>query len=276
MEQYPWIIGRIDTAYEERRESPKGDPPYPLRISSALMCPRKQTYRRLGYKGERIDGRTMRIFSVGDIVHDDVRQAIVAAGIEGDIPEEKIDEFSVSIVWDGEAGKMRVDGHPDGIVHVPEDGVGGECVKAVLEIKTINPNGWRFVLRDGPKREAIAQASCYAEALGLDWCLFIYYNKGDGSLASFLLPKNKGFVKKAKAGWEEAYEATADSLPERPYHPSPERKSGINTGRMVLPWQCAYCDFWKECWGDKVEAAPAGMRHVLVYKGDANGQAREN
>jgi len=237
------------------------------------MCPRKLWYQRWGAEAcSEPDAKSLRIFRLGDAIHDDIRRALRRAGFKGDIPTSKDEESELSIeVAFGDDESETVTGHPDAILRDVE--VDGEVVDVLVEIKSIGPAGWPYLFKEGPKEDHIAQASVYATAADCTKCLYIYYQKGTSEVACWLLDTSVEAAQRAWEGWRKVLEAGSEAPPERAYEPVQEVMQGCSTGRKVLPWQCSYCDYaHPTCWGDSVTPDPtkAGKpRFVHSVNGEA-------
>jgi hypothetical protein len=150
---------------------------HPSEISyEEKKCHRKMYYDLYGLASDvayikDVDDRLQRIFDLGTMVHLYIQTSLYYEGL--------LEEAEVA-VYDK---RTNIVGHADGIVKQKDDVfpdlLAGE--RAMLEIKTINSYGfngnkYRAGLTE-PKIEHIKQASIYADILGLDKIVFIYYNK---------------------------------------------------------------------------------------------------
>ena len=158
---------------------------HPSEISyEDTLCYRKLYYDLAGLKADvtyrkDIDDRLQRIFDLGTMVHLYIQTSLYEQGV--------LEEAEVSIY----SKRYNIVGHADGIVK-QKDGFFPDLLKgerAMLEIKTINSYGfngnkYRAGLTE-PKVEHIKQASIYANFLGLDKIVFIYYNKDNSEIKTF-------------------------------------------------------------------------------------------
>lgn len=220
-----------------------------LRLSQAGKCARQSAYALHGVeKDSTIEPRLLRIFEMGDAIHDQLRRALVEAGASGRIPVTKDTEFEVTLrVYDKDNDEhLEISGHPDGVVVVttPHEQIREE---AVLEIKSVNPTAWSYRLKDGPDKYWISQASCYAAALGVGWICIVAYNKGTSDIVAWLLPRDDVLVAEAERRWLRAASSTPDCLPARDHQPGPERVGRNYSSRKVYPWECRYCDYRARC-----------------------------
>ena len=213
-----------------------------LGLSQGGTCPRSLAYRRLGYPGEphpELDPVRRRLaLEVGQAVHERVR-----ALLEGVVDQER------EVVLEVAPG-LSVRGHIDGLIPDPETGV-----LRLLEVKTMAPYSWERLAKGGPvDRAYLVQVALYLEALApeVEEALFLAVNKGDGSWHARVLPYDPSLAREGKENLLQALTLPPEEIP-RPHAPDGE-------GR--LPWQCAYCAFWRHCWPG---AEPVGKG--LVVKG---------
>jgi hypothetical protein len=121
------------------------------------------------------DARALRIFALGHAIHRVIQQDFIQAGFIEVINGVRQVEVPLSIP------AINLVGHADGII--AEGAIPG-VPRAVLEIKSINSNAFRGLKE--PKPEHKIQAGAYAEALGIEYVLFVYYAKDTSDLAAFL------------------------------------------------------------------------------------------
>ena len=173
------------------------------------------------------------IFRVGDALHETFRDSL----------SNLIDrEGSVSIRLQPRNIELR--GRYDGLVVDPET---GEI--RLLEIKTMNPIAYDRWQRTRELEEAYYyQTQLYLHALndrGITECVFIGIDKGSGEWQHHIYEYEPRTVRHFLAALDEAIRSNPEDAPRR-YGPDEK-------GR--LPWQCAYCDYWRHCWP---EAEPQG------------------
>lgn len=112
-------------------------------------CNRRNYYVRIGEESDgKIDPRGERIFHNGDAVHDRIQTYLERAGLllMREVPLRN--------------DKYNIQGHTDGLLQVKRT---GEIV--VLEIKSINKDGFAVVKQKGVKREHIMQGNVYVYCL---------------------------------------------------------------------------------------------------------------
>lgn len=126
------------------------------------------------------DNKLQRIFDLGTMLHWYIQINLLVHGY--------LIDFEVPTV----SKKYLIKGKADGIVeNVPELPKGE---KAILEIKSINDNGFNYL--KGPKKDHINQASIYASTIGIKYIFFVYYNKNNSEIKYYLVPVNTKFVEK--------------------------------------------------------------------------------
>jgi CRISPR/Cas system-associated exonuclease Cas4 (RecB family) len=121
------------------------------------------------------DARALRIFAMGHGIHAILQKDFVEAGfIESDNGKPCI-EVPIEIK------KINMVGSADGVIAA---GAIAGVPRAVLEIKSINSNSFRTL--NEPKPEHKIQGGAYAEALGIEHVLFVYYAKDTSDVKVFL------------------------------------------------------------------------------------------
>lgn len=119
--------------------------------SQASSCMRANFYSRMGYQVDgTIDPRTRRIFNNGDGVHERLQNYLEKSGMLL-MPEVPIIEDTHTI-----------QGHTDGYLALAKDKNGGTLEVGILEIKSINSNGFNNLKE--PKAEHKIQAMVYLYA----------------------------------------------------------------------------------------------------------------
>jgi hypothetical protein len=246
------LIERIDAALvEAARKEDRGSP---LRLSNAGRCARQTAYRLHNFEPEPLSARRLRTFEYGHLVEAALRKWAAGAG-------EEILYAQDDVTLDCGEG-LLVSGHIDGRLVL--DGV-----EWLLEIKSISTDGFMFAAKDGPDYSYLAQANAYMAATGVPRTLFIFCDKNDQELCEFVVLLKPELVEEIKQRFRRVAASTPEALPDREHAPIAEKgdwrggcapaftpaelitKKGWYkpTGRKILPWQCGYCDFHRQCWG---------------------------
>lgn len=174
--------------------------------------------------------RSWMIFDIGSAFHLIVQNLCARAKV--------LERAEVAIV----DRKLKIIGHCDGIVKI--DGV-----RYALEIKTINSRGF-LELRKSAKDAHLRQLHAYMKALGLEWGIFLYYNKDTSEVKEIVVPFDQAFYVKYVEGRINSYfsHVTRLKVPER---------EGLSPDRAP----CSYCDFQDLCYNDRrVDAFQTKLR----------------
>jgi len=163
------------------------------RASSLGACPRQQVLARIGVPtGKVFDARTLRIFALGDLLHDWVFDALEEAGWLV-AREVRLSDPAREVV-----------GHADGIIMDPAE----QTQTVGVEVKTANSTTMRSVVEHGPKVEHCIQVGAYDLMAGAmpsarpdRWGL-LYVGKDYGGMLE--VP--------ADPTWREAAEGVLDGL----------------------------------------------------------------
>jgi len=154
-----FIIDELSTPQRDRRMT--------FSASSRGTCPREQVFRFTELKPvTRFSTSLIAIFHQGTFMHLKWQALLLDAGI--------LDEVEVSCVWED----AKLTGTIDGVGIVPD----GHALKADhdkfgWELKSINSNGYRYLLGSGPKKEHLLQIHAYMLATGLRVWSLCYENK---------------------------------------------------------------------------------------------------
>lgn len=256
----------------------------PLRLSASGHCARRLAYQRLNhearlsphqpYESDTLNPRALMVFHLGDMVEASLKRWIRDAGSLFLPLKPPGDTVSLAI-----AG-IPIMGHPDGL-YQEQDGT-----YSLVSIKSINSRGFDRVETEGPPYEAVCQETAYMAALEIYKARFLYYNKNTSHIADdWIVEFSPALYADIVKRWESVLAATPDNLPAPEYQAEPETewvrglkgyKQGSGdatvtldsdgkrvtevksngyyreTGRKVLPWQCAYCPFKKPCYGESL------------------------
>jgi hypothetical protein len=216
-------VGQIAVQAFSRQFGARSEDAGQLRLSGIGRCVRQQAYRILNFpaQGKEIDARSKMVFFQGDLVELAVIQVARQAGC--DITATGMTQGLVQL--DG------VYGHPDGVLHSPNEDV-------LVEIKSMSSYGFAEFERGVIDPAYEAQYNAYLEATGLDRVCLVGLNKDAGVLHEQIRTKDPTIVADVKKRITTIKAATPESLPLRPYGPN---------DKGFYPWQCLYCAFHRLC-----------------------------
>lgn len=257
----------------------------PLRLSASGYCARRLAYQKLNhetptgtpkpFEDETLNPRALMVFHLGDLVEDSLKAWIRDAGSLFMPLRPPEDEVTI------EVSGARITGHPDGL-YQEQDGT-----ISIVSIKSINSRGFERQESEGPPYEHVCQETAYMAALGIFKTRFLYYNKNTSHVADdWIVEFDAMLYSRIVQRWASVLQATEKNLPPPEYRAEPEKEwvrglkgyrsgsvDGENitdadgkrvtelkangywreTGRKVLPWQCAYCPFKGPCYGDRLK-----------------------
>lgn len=215
--------------------------------SSMWGCTRKAIYEVRGESpSDPIPPSMRRVFRVGHLLHEFVQDAVRA-------DPDVIESYSEVPLRYPDFG---ITGHADQLVRTSEGW-------RLLEFKTINPNGFRFVA-DGPKEDHRWQALTYMWVLREAGATVTY--RGDGSVVDIgplgddLYGASIFYLSKG-AGMEhvqhdiEWHHGNAQAILDRLHELNDSYMSGTLPARLVAPKGkarhplCGYCQFQTTCYG---------------------------
>ena len=228
--------------------------------SSYWGCDRKVIYEVRGTeKTNPPDKVSKRRFRIGHILHEFIQGALLTApDLDAFYPEFLIES------------KLEETGHGDGLAKVA-----GQDLWFVLEFKSINSNGFRF-LKTEAKDDHAKQGSSYAirarndgvwvdgpddqvfvPALGdkLAGVLVVYFDKDTLQVKEFWLPYDVAWETRVeeRIAHLETYRQDPESLPPR----MPDRN------KFPCSWKGGSCDFFDRCWNqDGPGVEPVGKTDV--------------
>lgn len=149
--------------------------------SSLNTCRRKQQFTFLGMPELMPSSKTAGIFQNGTFMHIRWQMAGLTEGW----------------LWEGEVplpeNSLGLSGTRDGVAY---DG-------SVVELKSINTNGFARVNTFGPKEDHLAQAGTYVAAGGHDKAILIYEDKNTQEYKEFVIPAEELPLKEIETqAWE--------------------------------------------------------------------------
>jgi len=145
--------------------------------SSRGACPRAQVFQFTSIQPvERMNSQLYAIFHQGTFMHLKWQALLLSAGI--------LREVEVSCRWD----EMKMSGTIDGIGDVPVDHPLREHHDEYgWELKSINDNGFRWVIERGPSQTHLLQIHAYMIATGIRIWSLIYENKNTQEWKEFVV-----------------------------------------------------------------------------------------
>lgn len=226
--------------------------PDPYRCSNAGKCTRYLAYLATpGFVPEPITSRGIRVFSLGQMLHETYQDMLQGLGMLKDVEKEISVEVPLLDEYKGSATKLS--GHVDGVIEI-------EGKSYVFEFKTSSTQGFSMLqyAKLGPLEQMDVsykdQHECYRRAYNLPG-MFLYYNKDISALKAFSTPDalDEGAWSRVRSRYTNVaryLDSGSTEPPEtfRDYQPVEETHYRKPTGRRVLPWQCAYCGARERCW----------------------------
>lgn len=164
-----FIVSELCTPQRDRRMT--------FSASARGACLREQVFQFTHLQGvPRFGSSLIAIFHQGTFMHLKWQALLLDAGI--------LDDPEVSCVWED----MNLTGTIDGAGEVPEDHtLRAEHERFGWELKSINSNGYRYVLNQGPKKQHLLQIHAYM--LATDWRVWslCYENKDTQEWKEFIV-----------------------------------------------------------------------------------------
>lgn len=259
---------RCKTAFKRQLMEERSEAKGKLRMSGGGHCARKQWYSFKGEVGEPLSPRTINTFLMGDICEVGISTLARLAGWEFQSKgSEQIEVFQqVPVPTDRQEPAQEpylVTGHIDDLLIV--DGK-----KYLVEYKSASEYSYRSFENEGLSESFgyHSQHSLYLDALGLDEGIMVYMCKNTGHLCDRVIKKDMGLVAQAKENWRKIL--NDPSIPERKFEAVPETYRKKPTGRIVLPFNCSYCQHVKRCWpGAQLEKHGGKPVYVAGQAGQA-------
>lgn len=218
---------------------------YPAYIGN---CLRAIYYAMMGYEKEDMDPRILAILENGNYFHERMEKLFERTGLLI-APELRIvDE------------ELKISGRTDAVVHnwlpfepsenivtlmcPPPKNKPGEKPKIVwtgpdnaaimIELKSISSNGFKYIMRDGPKKDHILQLQLYLDMTGLKIGILYYENKDNQQRKDFVVQYDPELAAAAKEKIKLSIaHAEADIIPEREYD--------------INDFECIFCDYRYLC-----------------------------
>ncbi|NJL70134.1 MAG: hypothetical protein HC888_00370 [Candidatus Competibacteraceae bacterium] len=130
----------------------------------------------------------------------------------------------------------------------------------VADIKTINSNGYRMLLDNGPSLQYRTQVTIYSHLLGLEYGMLIYENKDDSSVAGFRIDRNDDIF-----NCVETQAILMQKMTKVKALPPPKYAKDS--------WACKSCDFASHChkqkiWDDPDLEQKRQKFYGILYEGE--------
>lgn len=220
-------------------------------------CRRKIFYSKTGHEPSNpIELPSLLKMEWGNILHDDMQQRLVKAGVLESFEEWRTAE------WEGLEFIYRY----DGILNV--DGK-----RSILEIKTVYASGYQSI-EQSPKEEHVLQAVSYMLFEGLDKAYILYAGRDNGYLKQHEVNFCEGKVcvnfqeTDLMDKWRELIDKLGtlkvnietSILPERDFSIALKNSNGViaesfqkDNQKFKSDWRCSYCNFKDLCWKKELE-----------------------
>lgn len=191
-----------------------------ISASSLDSCKRKQQFTFLGMPEVNYSPKTSQIFQNGTFMHIRWQMAGLTEGwlAEGEVPVPADNAYGLS-------------GTRDGVAH---EG-------SVVELKSINSNGFSSVNTFGPKESHKFQVGTYMVCSGTDNSVIIYEDKNTQDYKEFVVPLTKDLRDQVVEGAERLWDLIKTEKLAEPLAACEERAGYMFTG----------CPFRNVCLGTK-------------------------
>lgn len=223
-----WLRKGNDLHYKKRYE---GNEQW-FHGSASGMCMRKHYFQHIAnVKPNPVDDNTLRLFRLGDLVHNDIQEALVDyASLNGS---------QIMIEREIRIPELNVRGFLDMIV--VEDG-------ALYDIKTCNAWKWKGLFGRKPDPDTPVNYNFQLGTYGLWYekeygnklkkLSLLYYNKDNSRMREKII--STSYIEKAKMYWEDVNNKFKKG--------NPPIELGV---APVYKWECnaKYCNFYQVCGG---------------------------
>jgi len=202
------LIQKIDSYYTKNIQARKKIQFY---VTDAGKCPRAVYFDFKGYPKKKMEARTMRIFDMGDSVHNRIVSVLFKMGlvraVEIRIPPQKL-----------------ISGRADAIL--------GKDELYVLEIKSCSH--WKFEKLLEPDSDHIKQLQLYLHFFKIPKGIILYEDKNTQMLKEFAIEYDAKFVQRILRKFVLLKKKIEnDIVPEIP--------------KDLEKWRCRYCQFSGSC-----------------------------
>ena len=201
-------------------------------FSSVGKCARQLAYQFHGFEknGKKIDGRAKLIFWTGDLVEFTIIGLAKLAGVN--LIATGLHQLHISLPLNGNEGEIS--GRPDGLVIQPKEIM-------LLEVKSFSSFSFKRFEEGEIDTSYLAQVNVGLEALGLNRCVFVGYNKDNGIMHEIILERNDNIIQKARENVLQVIHSTPEELPD------PPKELDFDEKTRLYPWNCCYCAYHGHC-----------------------------
>jgi len=207
-------------------------------IGNSGLCFLKQLYKEKGYEPEPFDEKTLRVFRIGTLLHQDIQNAIRHANLNN---ENLTIEMEIGVTLE----KFKARGYFDISVADHES-----KILEVIDIKTLHSFKWRKLFGQTKNRDKIPsvnnelQLATYTIRQLQKYkgyypkMYLLYYKKDDSQMKEVEI--DSSFLASGLQYWNEFSEFrktnTIDSI-----------QPGFTFNCPVYKWECNYCQYTKYC-----------------------------
>jgi len=223
---------------KEERKKIKKMPGY-FGMSGAGSCYLKQMFKIEEYEPEPHDKKTVRMFRLGTLVHNDIQEAIKQSNIQ------ELENIEIEIEKHFIIDKYKIRGYADIIIvdHINK-------LIEVIDIKTVKSYAWKFMYghvknrSTNPSVMAELQVASYAisklkENIGYSVKMYLYHYKKDDSITrTKQLPDT--FLHSALMYWTEFKEFRSENEIK-------DIEPGMTFNVPIYEWECKFCQYTKYC-----------------------------
>jgi CRISPR/Cas system-associated exonuclease Cas4 (RecB family) len=223
-----WLRKGNDLHYKKRYE---GNEEW-FHGSASGMCMRKHYFQHIAkVKPTPVDENTLRLFRLGDLVHNDIQEALMDYA--------SLNASQIMIEREIRIPELNVRGFLDMIV-IEDD--------ALYDIKTCNAWKWRGLFGRNPDPDVPVNYNLQLGTYGLWYekeygnklkkLSLLYYNKDNSRMREKVI--STSYIKQAEAYWEDANKKFKKG--------NPPIELGV---APVYKWECniKYCNFYQVCGG---------------------------
>ena len=216
----------IDKKNDELKEERYEDYEDWFHGSGAGLCARKHYFKNIEkVKGEPKSKDLMRLFRLGNIVHDDIQAAVSEVAID--------DKTTIYIEHEVIIPEFNVRSFLDMVI--VED-------NELYEVKTANSWSIAKINKKGPPIHHYLQTGTYGywyeqkSGKPLGKLALLYYNKNNSEMREIAVSRD--YIRRAETYWKKLKNELKWGLP--------KIKLGLAPYRA---WECGYCEFYTHCGG---------------------------
>lgn len=237
------IIEKYLKDERDKRDEEKGHKKEYFYASDSLVdnieegkCIRRLCYEFSDINPEPLNNKTLRIFAIGEVLHEWIQDILIKTK-----KAKIIEEFTIVYKQDGDVFK-NTDEKNKIIIKDPVEIHGRMDVmlidNTIVEIKTVSKGAF-FYLGNAPKQGHSLQLQLYMFSKNVKEGSIFYINKDTGEFKEFEVKYDANFVMESLERFTKAKEVIDRYLKtgELPKHPF-----------IKSYWLCKFCSYTKECW----------------------------